>query len=100
MGRRDRLDDAGIGAALVGLAWQHEGDTLAKRLTLPTFPAAIAFVGQVAEIAEAMDHHPDIDIRWRTVVLRVSTHSAGGITQMDVEFANRVDAIGAAATTG
>jgi pterin-4a-carbinolamine dehydratase len=44
-------------------------------------------------IAEEMDHHPDIDIRWRTVILCVSTHSAGGLTQMDIEFAQRVDAL-------
>ena len=93
MGRRDRLDDSAIKERLVGLAWQREGDTLTRTFTLPTFRGAIAFVGSVADVAEAMDHHPDIDIRWRTVILRVSTHSAGGVTEVDFEFARRVDAL-------
>jgi 4a-hydroxytetrahydrobiopterin dehydratase len=94
MGRRDLLDDAALEAALPGLAWSRDGKTIEKRVKLATFRDAIAFVGQVADIAEEMDHHPDIDIRWRTVILRVSTHSAGGLTQMDTEFARRVDALG------
>ena len=93
MGRRDLLDQAELQGAIVGLDWRRDGDALEKRVQLATFPAAIAFVGHVATIAEQMDHHPDIDIRWRTVVLRVSTHSAGGLTPMDVEFARRVDAL-------
>ena len=94
MGRRDRLDDAAIDATLSELSWTRVGDALEKRIKLPTFREAIAFVGRVADIAEEMDHHPDIDIRWRTVLLRVSTHSAGGLTQMDLDFARRVDALG------
>lgn len=93
MGLRDRLDDAAIEAGLIGSAWRREGDTLETRVKLPSFPEAIAFVGRVAAIAEEMDHHPDIDIRWRTVLLRVSTHSSGGITLMDIDFARRVDAL-------
>ena len=93
MGRRDVLDDVALEAALPGLAWSRDGQVLEKRLKLATFRDAIAFVGKVADIAEEMDHHPDIDIRWRTVILRVSTHSAGGLTQMDIEFARRVDAL-------
>jgi 4a-hydroxytetrahydrobiopterin dehydratase len=94
MGRRDLLDDASLEPALEGLAWRRDGQALEKRVKLAGFREAIAFVGRVADIAEAMDHHPDIDIRWRTVILRVSTHSAGGLTQMDIEFARRVDALG------
>jgi 4a-hydroxytetrahydrobiopterin dehydratase len=91
MGRRDLLDDAGIEAALHAVAWERDGDAIVKTVKLPSFPAAIEFVGRVAEIAEAMDHHPDIDIRWRTVRLRSSTHSAGGLTEMDFALANAVD---------
>ena len=57
------------------------------RRELPTFPVAIGVVARVAEIAEGRDHHPDIDIRWRTLTFRCSTHSAGGITQRDVDLA-------------
>ena len=93
MGRRDLLDEKDLAAALAGVDWQREGDAIVKTVKLPTFAAAIEFVRQVAEVAEAMDHHPDIDIRYRTVTLRVSTHSAGGLTAMDFELARAVDAL-------
>ena len=54
---------------------------------LADFAAALAFVNAVGAEAEAMDHHPDIDIRWNTVTLVLSTHSAGGLTAKDIELA-------------
>ncbi|MGH3567230.1 MAG: 4a-hydroxytetrahydrobiopterin dehydratase [Pseudonocardia sp.] len=82
------LDDAAIATALLDLpGWERDGDTLVRTATLPSFPAAIATVDRVAEIAEDRDHHPDIDIRWRTLVFRCSTHSAGGITDLDIALA-------------
>jgi 4a-hydroxytetrahydrobiopterin dehydratase len=53
-------------------------------------------VNRVGEIAERANHHPDIEIRWNTVTLRLSTHSAGGITGADLELAKQVDALPAA----
>jgi 4a-hydroxytetrahydrobiopterin dehydratase len=50
-------------------------------------------VRRVAEFAEQKDHHPDIDIRWRTVTFALVTHSAGGITEKDVEMAGEIDRI-------
>jgi 4a-hydroxytetrahydrobiopterin dehydratase len=50
-------------------------------------------VDRVAKVAEEMDHHPDIDIRWRTLTFRCSTHSAGGVTTRDIALANRIDRI-------
>ena len=94
MGRRDLLDEAAIEAALRDVEWARDGQSLVKRITRADFRDAIAFVNRVAEIAEAMDHHPDIDIRWRTVTLRASTHSAGGLTEMDFAFARAVDPLG------
>ena len=64
---------------------------IARTARLDTFPAAIAFVNDVAEAAEAADHHPDIDIRYRDVRLELSTHSAGGLTKKDFALARRVD---------
>ncbi len=61
------------------------------------FPAAVALVADLADIAEEMNHHPDIDLRWRTVRVTCSTHSAGGITQLDVELAHRIRAAAEAA---
>lgn len=87
-------DDEQVSGALAGLAdWQREGAAIARTVTLPTFTAAIEAVRAVAEIAEARDHHPDIDIRWRTVTFRCSTHSAGGITGRDVELAGGIDRV-------
>ena len=85
------LDDEERSRQLEGLSgW--EGDAAALRCTVnaPDFPTAIRLVNAVAEVAEAMDHHPDIDIRWRTLTFVVSTHSAGGVTQNDVELAYRI----------
>ncbi len=82
------LDDAAIDEALGGLpGWTRDGDALVFTAELPTFPAAIGVVDRVAEEAEALDHHPDIDIRWRTLVFRCSTHSEGGITDLDTGLA-------------
>jgi 4a-hydroxytetrahydrobiopterin dehydratase len=100
MGAMPRLlDDNEIGAALKDLAgWEREDDTLVRIAALPSFPAAIAVVDRVAAIAEERDHHPDIDIRWRTLTFRCSTHSAGGITELDLALAasisQEIDAAG------
>ena len=88
------LDDAAITDALGTLtAWERDGDSLLRTAKLPSFPAAIAVVDRVADIAERADHHPDIDIRWRTLTFRCSTHSAGGVTTRDIALANRIDRI-------
>ncbi|WP_433278623.1 4a-hydroxytetrahydrobiopterin dehydratase [Pseudonocardia xinjiangensis] len=82
------LDDAAIASALTDLpGWEREGDAIVRTATLPSFPAAVAVVVRVAEIAEDRNHHPDIDVRWRTLTFRCSTHSAGGITEKDVVLA-------------
>jgi 4a-hydroxytetrahydrobiopterin dehydratase len=82
------LDDAAITAALDDLpGWSRDGDALVRTAELKSFPAAIAVVDRVAEVAEERNHHPDIDIRWRTLTFRCSTHSEGGITDLDVALA-------------
>ena len=75
-------------------AWQVGDGRLVRDVEAPTFPAAIEWVVLIAQAAESMDHHPDIDIRWRRLHLELSTHSAGGrITDLDVALAGRIDAI-------
>ena len=58
---------------------------------LRDFPTAIALVVAVGDVAQGMDHHPDIDIRYDTVRFAVSTHSAGGLTALDLTLAQRID---------
>lgn len=91
-GRPHLLTDDEIEAALGKLTgWTRRGGAIERTCELESFPAAIDFVGRVATLAEAADHHPDIDIRFRTVRLALSTHSAGGITGKDVDLAARID---------
>ena len=69
--------------------WREDGDALVRELEFESFPAAVAFVQRLAELAERENHHPDIDIRYRRVTVRWSTHSAGGVTDRDRELAVR-----------
>jgi len=91
----DVLDPATVDTALAGgLAWERDGHVLVKVHTGRVFADALAYVNAVGALAEEMDHHPDIDIRWNRVTLRLSTHSAGGITEADLELGRRIDALG------
>jgi 4a-hydroxytetrahydrobiopterin dehydratase len=71
------------------------GDTagISRTVQAPDFLTGVRIVSEVAEIAEQMDHHPDIDIRWRKLLFALSTHSAGGVTQLDVELAHRISTV-------
>ena len=87
-------DDERVTSALQKLTdWQRDGDAIVRTAKLPSFPAAIDTVRKVADIAEARNHHPDIDIRWRAVTFRCSTHSEGGITGQDIELAEEIDRV-------
>lgn len=70
--------------------WTQEGDQLVTAVTAASFLEGIALVNAVAQAAEELDHHPDIDIRWRTVTFRLSTHSASAITDLDLRLAQRI----------
>jgi len=86
------LGDEAIDQGITALAgWRRDGDALVRTVELDDFPQAIEVVDRVAEIAERADHHPDIDIRWRTLTFRCSTHSAGGITAKDLTLAGDID---------
>lgn len=78
--------------------WAGDASAISRTVKLSSFPEAIAVVDRVATVAEEMDHHPDIDIRWRTLTFRCSTHSAGGVTDRDLDLASRIDEIVGAAT--
>jgi 4a-hydroxytetrahydrobiopterin dehydratase len=92
--RAEALTEEHVQAALTELpGWAREGDEIVRTYELETFPAAIAFVGRVAELAEAADHHPDLDIRYRKVRVALTTHDSGGLTAKDMELAGQIDAV-------
>lgn len=77
-----------------GLHWRRDGEQLVKVAKRDGFAGALAYVNDVGALAEEANHHPDIDIRWDTVTLRLSTHSAGGLTEKDLALAAAIDALG------
>ena len=88
----ERLSDIGIQRELGALpGWSRRGSALTRTYRFPTFPSAITFVTRVADVAESMDHHPDIDIRHTRVTFTLSTHDAGGITTSDVALAKEIE---------
>jgi 4a-hydroxytetrahydrobiopterin dehydratase len=72
-------------------SWTREGDVLLTSVKLRDFAAALEFVNAVGAAAEAANHHPDIDIRWNTVGLALTTHDSGGITELDLALAADID---------
>lgn len=92
------LDNDAVNAGLRGLAWDRQGDVLVKVVKGDNFADALAYVNRVGQLAEEAHHHPDIEIHWNTVTLRLSTHDAGGLTDKDLALAARIDAIGGDAT--
>jgi 4a-hydroxytetrahydrobiopterin dehydratase len=91
------LSDEEVGKALGRLdGWTLEEGALVREVELESFSQAIQVVNRVAEIAENDNHHPDIDIRWRTLTFRCSTHSEGGITALDASLAEEINGVIAA----
>ena len=89
------LETATVDRALdAGLAWRREGNEIVKDWSGSNFAEALGYVNAVGALAEKVGHHPDIDIRWNKVTLRLSTHSVGGLTQADLDLASQIDQIG------
>ncbi|WP_207914523.1 4a-hydroxytetrahydrobiopterin dehydratase [Micromonospora sp. KC213] len=90
----DLLTAEAVRKELGGLTeWSGDPTGISRTVQLGSFPDAIAVVDRVAVVAERLDHHPDIDIRWRTLTFHCVTHSAGGVTRRDVELARQIDDI-------
>lgn len=86
------LSDDQIAMALRDLeGWERSGDEIIRTIRFPDFMAGIGFINRVAELAEAADHHPDIDIRYRNVRFALSTHDEGGLTEKDIALASRIN---------
>jgi len=73
--------------------WKREKDEIMKLFVFEDFARSMGFVQSVALMAEKMNHHPDIDIRWNKVTLRLSTHSEGGLTAKDFALASQINAL-------
>ena len=90
---RDLLSAEELTSALRSLstAWRVEDGMLACSIRAASFADGIHLVDRVAALADEIDHHPDIDVRWTTVTFRLTTHSAGGLTEQDVRLATAID---------
>ena len=87
-----KLSDAQVEARLKTLdGWEREEDFITKTFEFRTFMAGIRFVNDVAAIAERLEHHPDIHIRWTTITLKIQTHDEGGITAWDFKLAAGIE---------
>ncbi len=96
MPRPPALTPDQVAEALTALpGWSGDTEAIRRTVECSSFPAAIAVVDAVAEAAEAADHHPDIDIRWRTLHFTLSTHDVGGVTELDLKLAREIDAAAA-----
>jgi 4a-hydroxytetrahydrobiopterin dehydratase len=87
-----RLSDDEVSQGLQDLSgWERTGDEIVRTVRFPEFMDGIRFIGRVADMAEAADHHPDIDIRYRNVRFALSTHDEGGITEKDLRLARQIN---------
>jgi 4a-hydroxytetrahydrobiopterin dehydratase len=88
------LSESEIEAGLAALSgWERSGAAIAKRFERGDFAGSVEFVSSLLAPAEAMNHHPDLEVSWDTVTVTISTHSEGGLTAADFELAARIDAL-------
>ncbi|HKZ15077.1 MAG TPA: 4a-hydroxytetrahydrobiopterin dehydratase [Solirubrobacterales bacterium] len=88
------LGDDEIEAKLAELdGWDRSAEAIVKTFKRGDFVGSVKFVDALVAPAEAMGHHPDLEISWDTVTVTISTHSEGGLTAADFELAARIDAL-------
>lgn len=88
------LSDSEIAERLESLpAWQREGDRIVRSFDRGDFVGSVEFVRAITEPAEAMGHHPDLEISWATVKVSITNHAQGGLTPADFELAAKIDAL-------
>ncbi|MGH8889785.1 MAG: 4a-hydroxytetrahydrobiopterin dehydratase [Acidothermaceae bacterium] len=91
------LSDSELQTALTELdGWKGDTAGIRRSVKAPSFAEGIRLVDKVAEAADALDHHPDIDIRWTTITFACASHSDGGVTDADITLARRIDGLAAA----
>ena len=88
----DLLEESELASTLKKMPdWEIEGKCIERTVEFEEFTEAMDFVNLVAEVAEDSQHHPEIDIRYSQVILRLTTEDVGGITELDIEMAHRID---------
>jgi 4a-hydroxytetrahydrobiopterin dehydratase len=93
-----RLSDAEIDERLGGMnGWERSGDAIVKQFDNGDFKGSVDFVNRLTPEAEDMNHHPDLEISWKTVTVTITTHSEGGLTGNDFELARRIENVGSRA---
>jgi len=89
-----RLNDTEIDERLGGLdGWERSGDAIVKEFDNGDFKRSVDFVNRLTPVAEEMNHHPDLEISWKTVTVTITTHSEGGLTDGDFALARRIDTL-------
>ena len=89
-----RLSDSEIDERLGGLdGWERSGDAIVKEFDRGDFKGSVEFVNRLTPEAEEMNHHPDLEISWKTVTVTITTHSEGGLTDGDFALARRIDSL-------
>jgi 4a-hydroxytetrahydrobiopterin dehydratase len=87
-----RLSEDEIEARLGELGgWRREGESIVKEFKLDDFVGSVDFINRLAPVAEEMNHHPDLQVSWNKVVVSITTHSEGGLTENDFELAKSID---------
>jgi 4a-hydroxytetrahydrobiopterin dehydratase len=89
-----RLSDAEIDERLGELdGWKRSGDAIVKEFDNGDFKGSVDFVNRLTPEAEEMNHHPDLEISWKTVTVTITSHSEGGLTDNDFQLASRIDGL-------
>ncbi len=89
------LSDSEVRTALGSLpGWRQNGKQIERAFQFPDFKAAMRFVNQIAEAAEAANHHPDITINYNKVTLALISHDSGGVTPRDIKMAGTINEVG------
>ena len=97
---RQKLSDVEVQRALGGLpGWERRGGALTKTFSFDRFADGIRFVDRLARVADDMNHHPDIDVRYTKITLMLSTHDAGGITEADLRLAEKIEMVNGTAAS-
>ena len=73
--------------------WEADGDTIRRTLEFDSFPEAIAFINRVATLAQAANHHPELTNVYSRVEVTLTSHDAGGVTEKDLELAERINGV-------